>query len=128
MPLVIPELEVLLRITVEAHDDVLLEEQKEGLALDKSLESALQRTINRYMFGMIDDVFHLAACFCVAIAVGHTFNDANKRTAVTIMDMILLINGVDIDYDQIELADHIVEVAKNKMTDYELADWLRSKA
>ena len=52
-----------------------------------------------------------------AIAVGHPFNDANKRTALAVGDLILLMNGQQVirsEY-QIELADRIVELAAGKI-------------
>ncbi len=52
-----------------------------GRARDKSLEGALARVDNRLAYGLIVDVFDLAAATAVAIAQGHCFNDANKRTA-----------------------------------------------
>jgi len=38
---------------------------------------------------MIKDVYELAACYATYIAIGYTFNDANKRTAFAAMDICL---------------------------------------
>jgi death-on-curing family protein len=36
---------------------------------------------NRILYAELDDIFDIAAMYAVAIARGHVFNDANKRTA-----------------------------------------------
>ena len=64
-------------LVVDIHDEVLNPGELTGLALDKSLEGALARVENRIAYGLIDDVFDLAAAYAVAIAQGHCFNDAN---------------------------------------------------
>jgi len=51
-----------------------------------------------------------------AFAVGHPLNGANKRTALAVGDLILLMNDQEVirpEY-QIELADHIVALAAGK--------------
>ena len=58
-------------------------------------------------------VAQVAAFTVYAFAVGHPFNDANKRTALAVGDLILLMNGEHIitsDY-QIELADLVIALA-----------------
>jgi death-on-curing protein len=79
---------------VEAiHDEVLNAGELAGRARDKSLEGALARVEHRVAYGMIDDAFDLAAMYAVAIAMGHCFNDANKRTAFRAMNAALAMNG-----------------------------------
>ncbi|MCY3821557.1 MAG: type II toxin-antitoxin system death-on-curing family toxin [Gammaproteobacteria bacterium] len=55
-----------------------------------------------------------AAAFAVyAFTVGHPFNDANKRTALAVGDLILLMNDEPVvagEY-QMELADLVIELA-----------------
>jgi death-on-curing protein len=79
-------------------------------------------------FGLIDDVFDLAATYAVVLAVGHVFNDGNKRTAFTVMDICLVQNGMEPRYDVIEAADLIVRAARSQLDEKELALWLRRKA
>lgn len=63
---------------VEAlHDEVLNLGEIPGRARDKSLEGALARVENRLAYGIIEDAFHLAAMYAVAVATGHCFNDGN---------------------------------------------------
>lgn len=58
-------------------------------------------------------VRQVAAFTVYAFTVGHPFNDANKRTALALGDLILLMNDENIIAPkyQIELADLIVDLA-----------------
>ncbi|WP_240922320.1 type II toxin-antitoxin system death-on-curing family toxin [Burkholderia cepacia] len=47
------------------------------------VESALHRVENHAHYAGLDDVFGIAATYATAIARGHVFNDANKRTGLT---------------------------------------------
>lgn len=114
---------------VEAiHDEVLNPGELPGRARDKSLDGALARVENRLAYGMIEDVFDLAAMYAVAIATGHCFNDANKRTAFRAMNAALAFNGVEIAWDTAEVGLLIVEVAQGRVDEAALAGWLRGKA
>ena len=88
-------------LVVKIHDSALNPGELAGMALDKSLEGALARVDNRLVYGMIEDVFDLAAAYCVAVATGHVFNDANKRTAHLVLDICLDLNGVQLDHETI---------------------------
>lgn len=114
---------------VEAlHDAILNPGELPGRARDKSLEAALARVDNRLAYGMINDVFDLAAAYAVAVARGHCFNDGNKRTAHQSMDTCLDLNGIQIDWNTIEVGQTIIRCAQGLMEDGDLADWLRVKA
>ena len=109
------------------HDEVLNPGVLHGRALDKSLEGALARVDNRLAYGLIDDVFGLAAAYAVAIATGHCFNDANKRIAYQSMDVCLDLNGVEVTWDTTEVGDLIIRVAQGLFDGEELAVWLRAR-
>ena len=114
---------------VEAlHDAVLNPGELPGRARDKSLEGALARVDNRVAYGMIGDVFDLAAAYAAAIAQGHCFNDANKRTAYRAMIVVPHLNGVTIRHDTAEIGDLIIALAQGRIADSDLADWLRARA
>ena len=114
---------------VEAlHDAVLNPGELRGRAGDKSLDSALARVENRLAYGMIADVFDLAAAYAVAIAQGHCFNDGNKRTAHQAMDTCLDLNGIQLTYDTVTTGQIIIHAAQRKIEEPGLADWLRKRA
>lgn len=110
------------------HDSVLNPGEIPGRARDKSLDGALARVDNRLAYGMINDVFDLAAAYAVAVARGHRFNDGNKRTAFRTMNAVLALNGIQIDWNTVEVGQTIIRCAQGLMEDGDLADWLRLKA
>ena len=112
----------------QIHDAVLNPGELQGFAGDKSLDGALARVDNRLVYGLIGDVFDLAAAYAVAIATGHVFNDANKRTAYKTMIVSLVLNGVRIAHETVEAGDLIREVAQRRLDEDDLAAWLRKKA
>jgi death on curing protein len=114
---------------VEAiHDAVLNPGELPGRALDKSLEGALARVDNRLTYGLIDDVFDLAAAYAMAISQGHCFNDGNKRTAHQAMDVCLDLNGVQITWSAEDVGQTIIRAAQRQIDETDLANWLRSSA
>ena len=50
------------------------------MAGDESLEGALSRVENRLNYGLIEDIYSLAASYAVAVSQAHCFNDGNKRS------------------------------------------------
>lgn len=113
---------------VEAiHDEVLNPGELPGRAMNKSLESALARVDNRIAYGIVGDVFSIAALYAMAISQGHCFNDANKRTAHQSMDAFLDLNGVQITWSPEETGQKIIALAQGLIDDGDLAEWLRDR-
>lgn len=111
---------------ITIHDAVLNPGELEGLAKDKSLEAALSRIEFRINYGMISDVYDLAAMYAVAISQAHAFNDANKRTAYAAMEFVLLSHEVLVEFDTKVIGDITIEAAQGKLDEDELAAWLRT--
>jgi len=109
------------------HDAVLNPGELTGHAMNKSLAGAMGRVDNRLAYGMIEDVFDLAAAYCVAIATGHVFNDANKRTAYKSMIVFLHLNGISIHHNTTEAGDTIIRTAQGLIDEADLAAWLRTR-
>lgn len=109
------------------HDMVLNPGELPGRAQDKSLEGALSRVDNRLIYGMIGDVFDLAAAYAAAIAQGHCFNDGNKRTAYRVMIVCLKLNGVTIRHDTEDIGQMIISLAQGLVNEEDMAGWLRGK-
>ncbi len=110
---------------VAIHEDVIEPNELQGMASNKSVEAILARIDNRIAYGMIDDVYMLAACYACYIAVGHAFHDANKRTAFAAMDICFVINGIQLQYETVEAGDMIIKAAQSIIDEAELAQWLR---
>ena len=111
---------------VEIHESVIEENELQGLAKNKSIDAILSRIDNRISYGMIRDVYELSACYACYIAVGHAFHDANKRTAFASMDLCLVLNGIELDYEETEIGPVIIKAAQGIVDESELADWLRN--
>lgn len=110
------------------HELVINPGELQGVARNKSIEAVIARVENRLHYGMISDVFELAACYAAYIAIGHAFNDANKRTAFAVMDLCLVANGIELSYDTEAVGDKIRDIAQHKIDESDLARWLRQKS
>ena len=110
---------------IAIHDGVLEPNEFQGIAGDKSLEGALSRVENRLNYGLIDDIYSLAASYAAAISQAHCFNDGNKRTAFQVMDLILDLNGINVIWDVAAVGQKIVLLSQSKLDEADLAQWLR---
>ena len=110
------------------HDAALNPGELPDRARDKSLDAALARVDNRLVYGMIEDVFDLAAAYAIAVARGHCFNNGKKRTAFRAMNAALAFNGIQIDWNTVETGQTIIRCAMGQMDEGDLADWLRLRA
>lgn len=110
---------------IAIHDEVLEPNELQGMAGDKSLEGALSRVENRLNYGLIEDVYSLAASYAAAVSQAHCYNDGNKRAAFQVMDLILDLNGVNAIWDVEEVGQKIVLLSQSKLDDADPAQWLR---
>ena len=113
---------------IEIHGLILRDEP--GLHGDHGigpLEGALARIDSRIDYEGLDDLYEIAAMYAVALARGHVFNDANKRTALVTALTYLSLQGVDIPRDDV-LEEMMVDVAEGKLGQRDLAELLYSLA
>jgi len=110
---------------IAIHDEVLELNELQIMAGDQSLEGALSRVENRLNYGLIEDIYSLAACYATAVSQAHCFNDANKRTAFQVMDLILDLNGINAIWDVEMVGQKIVLLSQSKLDEADLAQWLR---
>jgi death-on-curing protein len=85
------------------------------------IDAALARVENHAIYNGLDDVFGIAALYAVAIAKGHVFNDANKRTGLTCALTYMERQGIFIA-KHAQLEEIMVDVAEGKITQDDLAD------
>ena len=111
---------------ITIHERVIASGELQGLAQNKSNEAVIGRIENRLAYGLIADLFELAACYACYIAVGHCFHDANERTAHTAMQIVLKLNGFVLEYDVEQLGTKIILAAQGLVDEEELATYLRS--
>lgn len=99
---------------LQIHEEILREEPGlpgfagPGFA---GLESALQRVENWATYAGLTDVFGTASMYAVAIARGHIFNDANKRTALVSALTYLKLQEITVERNA-RLEDDMVHVAE----------------
>jgi death-on-curing protein len=113
---------------IAIHDYVLGDHELQGMAGGKYLDGALARVENRLSYGLIEDVFALAASYAAAVSQAHCFNDGNKRTAFQVMDLVLDLNGVPMVWDTEVVGQKIIAIAQSTLDETDLADWLRRQA
>ena len=97
-----------------------------GLRDEGLLLSAWLRPENAYHYSdPKPDVAQLAAAYGFGLAKNHSFNDANKRTALITMRLFLKLNGYDLVAAPEDKYKTIIRVAAGEISEYELALWIR---
>lgn len=82
---------------IEFHDRLIVRDGGvPGMAEPGRADAIIHRVLNMHHYEGITDVYELASVYLVAIARGHIFNDANKRTAMFVAQVFLKRNGVNI--------------------------------
>ncbi len=93
-----------------------------------AVELAINRPSNVDVYGdPPPDVADLAAAYIHGIATNHGFSDGNKRTAWVIGRLFLAINGEKIAFSQVDAINFMLAVAAGKMTEQQVADWIRQR-
>ncbi len=109
------------------HEDIINENELQGLAGNKSLEAIVNCVDNRISFRLIRNEYDLAATYAVIVAVGRAFNDGNKRTAFSAMDISLRSNSITLSFDTKQIGEIIVKVTQGFIDEVELARFLRKQ-
>jgi death-on-curing protein len=82
---------------IEFHDRLIARDGGvAGMSKPGRAEAIIHRVLNMHHYEGVTDIFDLAAVYLVAIARGHIFNDANKRTALFVAQVFLKRNDVQI--------------------------------
>ena len=118
---------ILDEIVFAVHDEQLAEHG--GLAGVRGpgiVQSALARPRNLASYKECDDIARLAATYAYGIAKNHGFADGNKRTALVIADLFLMLNGYELTSSPAENVLTILAVADGSLSEKELVSWVRS--
>jgi len=89
------------------------------------LQSALARPQHLVAYGK-PDVAALAAAYGYGIARNHPFMDGNKRTAFTVTELFLTLNGYELLADDSSCVVTVLQVAEGSLAEAEFADWIRA--
>lgn len=93
----------------------------------KLLESAVYAPFQTFLGEeLYPTIYDKAAQLCFGLVKNHPFVDGNKRTALQIMLVYLMINGIDLVYDDDELESFIISVAEGKTVPEEIALWIKA--
>ena len=71
------------------------------------------------------DLAALAAAYAYDITRNHPFLDGNKRTAFTVMELFLNLNGLELIADDSSCVAIMLELAQGTLPENRLTDWLR---
>ena len=98
----------------------------EGIRDEGLLQSALARPQNLLAYGAPPpDLASLAAAYAYGIARNHPFVDGNKRTALIVARLFLLLNGMDLVATQGEKYSTFLALAAGELSEEDLAIWVR---
>jgi len=114
-------------IVLAIHDEQLSEHG--GLAGVRDLnavQSALARPRKLANYEDCNDVAQLAAAYTFGIANNHGFADGNKRTALVVADLFLMLNGYELTSSPSENVLTILGVADGSVSEEDLAAWIRN--
>ncbi|REE17961.1 death-on-curing protein [Paraburkholderia sp. BL27I4N3] len=108
--------------------DFILDREPGVKGMNKgALEGALGRIESKKAYENLVDVFEIAGMYAEAIARGHAFTDANKRTGLVSALTYLLLEGFLIKRTQ-ALEEIMVDLAEGKLNYLDLANIFASLA
>lgn len=87
------------------------------------IESTLSRSKNKFFYGS-GSPFEIAVVYAYGLNENHGFVDGNKRIGATAMAMFLALNGYELRADQPELVIMMEGVAKGRVGEGALAEWI----
>lgn len=118
---------ILDQVALAVHDRQLAEHGGiAGVRDAGGLASALARPRNRWEYGE-DDRAIIAAAYAYGIARNHPFADGNKRTAWVVSNIFLMLNGLEITFDENDAIRTVERLASGELSEDELADWFRTR-
>ncbi len=99
-----------------------------GVLNSGALDSTLYRPIRKLEYEPESTLFELAASYGFGFARNHCFKDGNKRIALVVTDVFLILNGWELEADELETTDVMLRLAKGELDEAEFAAWVEMKA
>jgi death-on-curing protein len=96
-----------------------------GLRDEPALEASVARPQHLHHYEPASDLASLAAAYGFGIVRNHPFNDGNKRAGFLAIGLFLACNGKMLTADPVEAIAVILRLAEGKLTEPELAGWIR---
>jgi death-on-curing protein len=117
------------RALVLLHAETLAEHGgMSGLRDEGALDAALARPQHVHAYEPDSDLARLAAAYGFGIVRDHPFDDGNKRAGFLGIGLFLALNGRELNADPVEAIAVILRLAEGKLTENELAVWLRKNS
>jgi death-on-curing protein len=117
------------RVVIDAvHFDQLREHGGlAGIRDENGLEAAPARPRQKWHYNSKADLATLAAAYAFGLATAHAFNDGNKRIAFLTAIIFLDLNGKDLAADEAEVVQVMTTLAAGKLSESQLASWVRDR-
>ena len=115
------------QVVLAIHDEQIADHGgAAGLRDAGLLESALARPQNLAAYGS-PDAAELAAAYAFGLASNHPFVDGNKRTALVLAELFLVLNGHELTASDEDCVSTILALAAGTLGESDLADWMRAR-
>jgi death-on-curing protein len=95
-----------------------------GVRDENVLQATLARPRNLHAYAR-PSLFELAAAYAFGFARNHPFVDGNKRMALAALDVFLRMNRYELAADEPEAASTIWALAEGRVSEAELARWIK---
>lgn len=113
-------------VVLALHDEQLaIHGGLSGIRDRGAVKSALAHPRNLVAYDACDDIARLAAAYAYGIARNHGFADGNKRTALVIADLFLMLNGYELISSAVENVLTVVRLAEGTLSEEELVVWFQ---
>jgi death-on-curing protein len=96
-----------------------------GLRDEGALDASLARPLHLHTYEPQADLARLSAAYGFGIVRNHPFNDGNKRAGFLAIGLFLALNRREPTVDPVEAIVVILRLAEGKLTELELAAWIR---
>lgn len=96
-----------------------------GIHSESLLESASNAPFQ--IFSNIEaypSIRHKAVRLAFGLIQNHPFLDGNKRVGLHVMLVFLALNGIELEYEQEEIASFILDVSKGEVDTSEILRWM----
>jgi death-on-curing protein len=96
-----------------------------GVLDQGAVEAAAARARTRFHYADGADLADLAAAYLVGFAGSHGFVDGNRRIGAAAMLVFLAVNGKPLHVPQPELFGLVMDVARGRVQEAQVAEWIR---
>ena len=113
-----------LTVVLAIHDEQLAEHGGQpGVRDYAALDSALSRPKRRFDYGGAS-LAELAAALAFGISRNHPFIDGNMRTSLVVAELVLSLNGVELNATDADCVATFLALAAGEISEAQLAVWL----